>query len=121
MMSRACALEESRMKLTNRYGVFAAALLVFAIGATLFTAGVGAQDEGWQILRAEYGFKNQRNDVTDILKDLVERGGENGRVPVNNQPMARDPAVGKDKSRRLLPRNHRNEEPQFVFTDVAVV
>src|SRR5258708_19714374 len=71
MMSRACALEESRMKLTNRYGVFAAALLVFAIGATLFTAGVGAQEEGWQILRAEYGFKTQRNDVTDILKNLV--------------------------------------------------
>src|SRR5258708_37009263 len=117
MMSRACALEESRMKLTNRYCVFAAALLVFAIGATLFTAGVGAQEEGWQILRAEYGFKNQRNDVTDILKDLVERGGVNGRVAVNNQTMGGDPAAGKDKPRGSFAQNRRNQKPQLVFTE----
>src|SRR5260370_11353314 len=117
MMSRACALEESRMKLTNRYGVFAAALLVFAIGATLFTAGVGAQEEGWQILRAEYGFKNQRNDVTDILKDLIERGGVNGRVPVNNQTMGGDPAVGEDKSPRILDRNRKNEGHHFDYNE----
>jgi len=109
------------MKLTNRYGVFAAALLVFAIGATLFTAGVGAQEEGWQILRAEYGFKNQRNDVTDILKDLVERGGVNGRVAVNNQTMGGDPAVGKDKSLRIFARNRRNEERQFDFNEGGFV
>jgi len=109
------------MKLTNRYGVFAAALLMFAIGATLFTVGVGAQEEGWQILRAEYGFKNQRNDVTDILKDLIERGGVNGRVAVNNQTMGGDPAVGKDKSLRIFARNRRNEERQFDFNEGGFV
>src|SRR5260370_42694285 len=121
MMSRACALEESRMKLTNRYGVFAAALLVFAIGATLFTAGAGAQEEGWQILRAEYGFKNQRNDVTDILKDLVERGGVNGRAAVNNQTMGGDPAVGKDKSLRIFASNRTHEGLQFDFNAGRIV
>ena len=109
------------MKLTNRYGVFAAALLMFAIGATLFTAGVGAQEEGWQILRADYGFKNQRNDVTDILKDLIERGGVNGRVAVTNQTMGGDPAVGKDKSLRIFARNRRNEERQFDFNEGGFV
>src|SRR5258706_7261084 len=71
------------MKPANRYVVLAIASIVFAIAATLFTAGVGAQEEGWQIQRADYGFKNQRNDVSDILKDLIERGGVNGRVAVN--------------------------------------
>src|SRR6202030_270701 len=85
------------MKLANRYVLFIIALVIFAIGVTLFTAGLRAQEEGWQIQRADYGFKNQRSDVTDILKDLIERGGVNGRVAVNNQTMGGDPAVGADK------------------------
>jgi hypothetical protein len=109
------------MKLTNRYGVFIIALVIFAIGATLFTVGVGAQEEGWQILRADYGFKNQRNDVTDILKDLVERGGVNGRVAVNNQTMGGDPAVGKDKSLHIFARNRKNEERQFDYNEGGFV
>ncbi len=94
------------MKLTNRYGVFAIALVIFA---------------SWQILRADYGFKNQRNDVTDILKDLVERGGVNGRVAVNNQTMGGDPAVGKDKALRVFARNRRNEERQFDYNEGGFV
>src|SRR3979490_238470 len=121
MMPRACALKESRMKLTNRYGVFAVALIIFAIGATLFTAGVGAQEDGWQIQRADYGFKNQRSDVSDILKDLIERGGVNGRVAVNNQTMGGDPAVGKDKSLRIFARNRRNEEREFNYKEGGFV
>ena len=109
------------MKLTNRYGVFAVALIIFAIGATLFTAGVGAQEEGWQIQRADYGFKNQRSDVSDILKDLIERGGVNGRVVVNNQTMGGDPAVGKDKSLRIFARNRRNEEREFNYNEGGFV
>ena len=109
------------MKLTNRYGVFAVALIIFAIGATLFTAGVGAQEEGWQIQRADYGFKNHRSDVSDILKDLIERGGVNGRVAVNNQTMGGDPAVGKDKSLRIFARNRRNEERQFDYNEGGFV
>ena len=109
------------MKLTNRYGVFVIAVIIFAIGATLFTAGVGAQEEGWKILRADYGFKNQRSDVSDILKDLIERGGVNGRVAVNNQTMGGDPAVGKDKSLRIFARNRRNEERQFDYNEGGFV
>jgi len=109
------------MKLTSRYGVFAVALIIFAIGATLFTAGVGAQEEGWQIQRADYGFKNRRSDVSDILKDLIERGGVNGRVAVNNQTMGGDPAVGKDKSLRIFARNRRNEERQFDYNEGGFV
>jgi hypothetical protein len=109
------------MKLRNRYGVLAIALIVFATGAALFTAGVGAQEEGWQIVRADYGFRNQRSDVTDILKDLIGRGGVNGRVAVNNQTMGGDPAVGKDKSLRIFARNRRNEEREFNYNERGFV
>ena len=109
------------MKLANRYVLFVIALVIFAIGATLFTAGLRAQEEGWQIQRADYGFKNQRSDVTDILKDLIERGGVNGRVAVNNQTMGGDPAVGKDKSLHIFAKNRRNEERQFSYNEGGFV
>ena len=109
------------MKPANRYVVLAIASMVLAIAATLFTAGVGAQEEGWQIQRADYGFRNQRSDVSDILKDLIERGGVNGRVAVNNQTMGGDPAVGKDKSLRIFARNRRNEERQFDYNEGGFV
>jgi len=109
------------MKLTTRYGIFAFAFALFAIGASVFSSGAGAQEEGWQIQRADYGFKNQRNNVTDILKDLVGRGGVNGRVAVNNQTMGGDPAVGRDKSLRIFARNRRNEEREFTFREGGFV
>jgi hypothetical protein len=101
------------MKTTNHSLKVLILMLLFATGVTLFTAGLGAQDEGWQILRADYGFRAQRTDVTDILRDLVSRGGVNGRVAVNNQTMGGDPAVGRDKSLRIFARNRRNEEREF--------
>ena len=109
------------MKSTNRYGVLVFAMMAIAIGTTLFSAGVGAQEEGWQITRADYGFKNQRNEVTDILNDLIGRGGVNGRVAVNNQTMGGDPAIGKDKSLHILARNRRNEEREFNYNEGGFV
>src|SRR5205814_6068475 len=109
------------MKSTNRYGVLVFAMMAIAIGTTLFSAGVGAQEEGWQITRADYGFKNQRNEVTDILNDLIGRGGVNGRVAVNNQTMGGDPAIGKDKSLHILARNRRNEEAEFNYKEGGFV
>jgi hypothetical protein len=105
------------MKVTNRYALFAIAAVFFTVGITMFSTHAGAQDEGWQIVRADYGFKNQRTDVTDILKDLIGRGGVNGRVAVTNQTMGGDPAVGADKSLRIFARNRRNEEREFNFKE----
>src|SRR5260370_33391928 len=105
------------MKVTSRTGVFVIAVAILAIGAAMFSMRVGAQEEGWQIVRADYGFKNQRNDVTDILKDLIGRGGVNGRVAGNHQTMGGDPAVGADKSLRLFARNRRNEGREFRYQE----
>jgi hypothetical protein len=68
-------------------------------------------------MRAEYGSRTQHNDVTDIVKDLIGRGGVNGRVVVNNQTMGGDPAVGADKRLRVWARNRRNEERQFEYRE----
>jgi hypothetical protein len=101
------------MKTTNQSLKFLILMFLFSTGVTLFTARVAAQDEGWQIMRADYGFKAQRIDVTDILRDLISRGGVNGRVAINNQTMGGDPAVGRDKSLRIFAKNRRNEEREF--------
>jgi len=105
------------MKLSTRYAIFALAALFMAAGITLFSTPSGAQDNDWQIVRAEYGSRTQHNDVTDIVKDLVGRGGVNGRVAVNNQTMGGDPAVGADKHLRIWARNRRNEEREFDFKE----
>jgi hypothetical protein len=105
------------MKFPNRYGPFLIVLAIVAIGFAIFTAGVGAQDEGWRIIRADYGYRDQRTDVTNLLADLISRGGVNGRLAVNNQTMGGDPAVGKDKSLHIFARNRRNEEREFEYKE----
>ena len=112
-MQQVAATEAYLMKTTNHSLKILIFMFFFSAGVTLFTARVAAQDEGWQIMRADYGFKAQRTDVTDILRDLVSRGGVNGRVAINNQTMGGDPAVGRDKSLRIFARNRRNEEREF--------
>jgi hypothetical protein len=105
------------MKFTNRFAIFAFVAVLFAFAVSIFSIRAAAQDEGWQIVRADYGSRNQRNDVSDILKDLISRGGVNGRVAVNNQTMGGDPAVGADKTLRIFARNRRNEEREFNFKE----
>ncbi len=109
------------MKFTYRYAMSVIAAVLFVLGVALFSTKAGAQEEGWQIVRADYGFKNQRNDVTDILKDLISRGGVNGRVAVNNQTMGGDPAVGAEKSLRIFARNRKYEEREFNYKEGGFV
>ncbi len=67
------------------------------------------------------GVHPQVTDVTNILKDLVGRGGVNGRVAVNNQTMGGDPAPGRDKALRVIARNRRNEEREFTYNEGGFV
>lgn len=118
---RRAAAKEFLMKTSNRCAKFLIAMAFFTLGFAIFSAGVAAQDEGWQLIRADYGFKNQRTDVTDLLRDLLSRGGVNGRIAVNNQTMGGDPAVGKDKSLRIFARNRGNQEREFDYNEGGVV
>src|SRR5215472_5172329 len=105
------------MKLSTRYAILVFAAVFVAAAITFSSVPTSAQDDGWQIVRAEYGTRTQHNDVTDILKDLIGRGGVNGRVAVNNQTMGGDPAVGADKHLRIVGRNNRNEEREFDYKE----
>lgn len=109
------------MKLSTRYTILVLAAVFVAAAITFFSPPTSAQDDGWIIVRAEYGTKAQHNDVTDILKDLIGRGGVNGRVAVNNQTMGGDPAVGADKHLRIWARNRRNEEREFDYREGGFV
>jgi hypothetical protein len=103
------------MKLANRSGSFLIVLAVLIIGTTVFGPGVGAQDEGWRIVRAEYGYRTQRADVTNVLIDQITRGGENGQIYVNDGPMGGDPAQGHEKTLYVRARNRNGEERVFEF------
>ena len=109
------------MKLSTRDTILVLAAVFVAAAITFSSQPTSAQDDGWTIVRAEYGTKAQHNDVTDIVKDLIGRGGVNGRVAVNNQTMGGDPAVGADKHLRIWARNRRNEEREFDYREGGLV
>jgi hypothetical protein len=103
------------MKFVNRTGMLLIALAILAGGTLILGPGVGAQDEGWRIIHAEYGYKAQRADVTSLLTDLIVRGGENGQIYVNDGPMGGDPAQGHEKTLYVRARNRNGEERVFEY------
>jgi hypothetical protein len=105
------------MKSRNSGAMFLMALIFIATSATILSKRAGAQDDGWQIVSASYGYRNQRMDVTDILKDQIAHGGINGVVAVNNDTMGGDPAKGKDKSLHIVARNRNHEERGFDYNE----
>ncbi|HKV04909.1 MAG TPA: DUF3395 domain-containing protein [Candidatus Acidoferrales bacterium] len=109
------------MKASSFIAKYILATFVVAVGLVAFSARVAGQDDAWQMTRADYGHGNQRTDVTDLLRDLLSRGGVNGRIAVNNQTMGGDPAVGQDKSLRIFARNGRNQEHEFDFKEGSFV
>jgi len=105
------------MNQTN-FGVRAiTVLLSAAVVVAALALRASAQQESWQVIRADYGWRHERADVTALLRDLLSRGGVNGRVAVNNQSMGGDPAVGRDKMLRVFARNFRGEQREFDFPE----
>jgi len=113
-----------RTQLRNRSVQGAAVLALVVMFASLLSMKISAQDEGpgvWRIMRAQYGWRDRQTDVTDLVGDLVGRGGVNGRVWVNNQTMGGDPAVGQDKTLRIIARNQQNQEREFLYREGAAI
>ena len=44
-----------------------------AVAAAMFASAASAQSGIWLVMRADYGFRAQRKDVTGIVKDLISR------------------------------------------------
>ena len=105
-------------KISHSLFKWMALLVVLCLGVPLLTTSAGAQDDNsWQLVRAEYGFRDTQADVTGILRTLIAQGGMNGRIAVTNQTMGGDPAVGKDKVLHIVARNRRGEQRDFTFRE----
>src|ERR1700738_2075687 len=119
-----------RTQLRNRSVQGAAVLAMVVMCSGLLSMKICAQDEGpgvWKIMRAQYGWRDRQTDVTDLVGDLIGRGGGhgrggvNGRVWVNNQTMGGDPAVSRDKTLRIIARNQQNQEREFFYKEGAAI
>lgn len=92
-----------------------------ATAAAVFASAASAQTGSWLVMRADYGFRAQRKDVTGIVKDLISRGGVNGWVVVNNQMMGGDPAPGADKVLRIYAKNGAGQDQEFDYAEGRLV
>jgi len=113
-----------RTQLRNRTVQGASVLAMVVMFASLLSMKISAQNEGpgvWKIMRAQYGWRDRQTDVTDLVGDLIGRGGVNGRVWVNNQTMGGDPAVSRDKTLRIIARNQQNQEREFLYREGAAI
>jgi hypothetical protein len=113
-----------RTPLRNQSVRGAARLVMLVMCASLLSMNICAQDEGvgvWKIMRAQYGWRDRQTDVTDLVGDLVGRGGVNGRVWVNNQTMGGDPAVSRDKTLKIIARNQQNQDREFFYREGAAI
>jgi len=108
-------------KLFSVFVKFCILILVSCFAIPFLVTRASAQEGNWRIIRADYGYRDRRNDVTDLLRDLVGRGGVNGRVAVSNQTMGGDPAPGTDKTLHILARNRSGEEREFEFREGSFV
>ena len=105
------------MMLRNRCANFLAIAAVLAFAGAIFAQRAAAQDHAWMILRADYGFRDQRSDVTRLIQDLLAKGGVNGHVAVSNQTMGGDPAPGRDKTLRIFARTRDNQQREFDYAE----
>lgn len=85
--------------------------LAVAIGAVLGASDAVAQS--WWVQSADYGAGNQRQDVTNTVRRLVN--GPNFRV--NNTNLGTDPAVGRDKTLRIVAKDANGKVRDFYYKE----
>jgi hypothetical protein len=91
---------------------FLAALALALAMASL----AGAQQ--YQILRADYGFGDQRVDVTQRLRDLARA---NARFRMGNSTFGIDPSPGNVKTLRIFTRGPNGRERMFEYREGSTV
>lgn len=87
-------------------------LLVVVLCATL-----SAMAQNWYVQSADWGAGNRRQDVTNTVRHLVN-GGD---FRVNNKTMGIDPAVGADKTLRIIGRDRGGAVRTFTYREGATV
>jgi hypothetical protein len=92
-------------------------LSVLALSLIVSFAATNAAAQTWWVQSADYGAGNQRRDVTNTVKRLVN--GPNFRV--NNNNMGVDPAVGRDKVLRIVAKDSRGTVRDFSYKEGSTV
>jgi hypothetical protein len=92
-------------------------LSVAAIAICAALGSVNAAAQNWQVMSADYGVQNNRADVTNTVRRLVN--GPNFRV--NNTTMGVDPARGRDKVLRIHARNGSGQMRDFNYNEGQTV
>ncbi len=90
-------------------------VVAIAICAALGSSEAAAQN--WQVMSADYGVQNNRVDVTNTVRRLVN--GPNFRV--NNTTMGVDPARGRAKVLRIHARNPGGQMRDFNYNEGQTV
>lgn len=109
------------MKISLRLATSLLMAMCVTAAVAVLAVRTNAQNGGWMVVRAEYGFRAQHTDVTGVVKDLVSHGGVNGFIAVNNQMMGGDPAPGADKTLRIFARNGQGQDQEFDYREGAFV
>jgi hypothetical protein len=77
-----------------------------------------AAAQQWQILRADYGYGDQRVDVTQRLRELAR---DNATFRMGNSTFGVDPAPGVVKTLRIFARGKHGKERMFEYREGSTV
>jgi hypothetical protein len=91
---------------------------VFTVVAFILVAAALGMAQQYQILRADYGYGNQRVDVTQRLRDLAR---SNRTFRMGNSTFGIDPAPGRVKSLRIFARGSNGRDRTFEYPEGSVV
>ncbi len=91
---------------------------VFAVAAFALVATASGMAQQYQILRADYGYGNQRVDVTQRLRDLART---NRTFKMGNSTFGIDPSPGKVKSLRIIARGSNGRDRTFEYPEGSLV
>jgi DnaJ-like protein C11, C-terminal len=89
----------------------------FVVAIFLALAAANAAAQTYYVQSADYGWGNKRMDVTSTVRRLVN--GPN--FTVNNKNLGVDPAVGKDKTLRIVGRAQNGKTLTFTYNEGAIV
>src|SRR5215469_1959319 len=91
-----------------------------ALAASIFLLALApwAAAQQWQILHADYGYGEQRVDVTQRLRELAR---ENATFRMGNSTFGIDPAHGVVKTLRIFARGRHGRERVFEYREGSTV
>jgi hypothetical protein len=92
-------------------------LMTMAVAVCAVLGASDAQAQSWWVQSADYGSGNQRQDVTNTVRRLVS--GPNFRV--NNANLGTDPAVGRDKTLRIVAKDASGNVRDFTYREGQTV